>query len=185
MRTFISLLLVLTLALFSLWFQDLFKAPDIISKPKQAHFPDYFMEDFSITSMNPQGHPAYILTAQRMDHFADDDSAELQRPVFEFRGDRDHWKISAQRASITAERDVIHFYDDVQLVRSQSAQDKPMQIETSYLKIDTEQKVAETDRPAQLTSGGLELNTLGMMLDNNSGVLKLNAQVRGRYAPMP
>lgn len=184
MRTFISLLLVISLALFSLWFQDLFKAPDITRQQADQHFPDYFMENFSVTNMNKQGQPAYILTAARLDHFADDDSAELKQPVFEFRGDKDHWRISAQRASIRDNRDVIHFYDNVQLTRVGNEQQGPMRIDTEYLKIDTQRKTAETDQPALLKTRDLELNTVGMVLDNNEGILKLNAQVRGQYAPL-
>ena len=68
MRTFISLIIVITLALFSLWFQNLFKETPIIKAKKDSHFPDYFMENFSITNLNQQGDPAYILNLSEARH---------------------------------------------------------------------------------------------------------------------
>ena len=182
MRTFISLIIVITLALFSLWFQNLFKETPIIKAKKDSHFPDYFMENFSITNLNQQGDPAYILNARRLEHFADDNSAELQQPVIEFRG-KDQWSISAKRAIIYADQTVIHFYENVQLRRTASKTRGPLSIDTEYLKIHTENKTAETDQLAHLKTGDLELHSLGMVFDNRQGILKLKSTVNGQYAP--
>ena len=184
MRTFISLIIVVTLALLSLWFQELFKETPIIKAKKDSHFPDYFMENFSLTSLNQQGEPAYIVNGQRLEHFADDNSAELQQPVIEFRSDQGHWSISANRATIYADETVIHLYENVQLRRMAGDNRNPLSIDTEYLKIHTEDKIAETDQLAHLKTGDLELDTQGMVFDNRQGILKLLSEVKGRYAPV-
>ena len=184
MRTFISLIIVIALALFSFWFQALFKETPIVKVRKDEHFPDYFMENFSVTSLNTQGEPAYILTATRMEHFADDDSAELQQPVLELRSEKNNWRISARRASILADKTIIHLYDDVRVSRMSLDDRGPLQIDTEYLKIHTDDKIAETDRLAHLKTRELELDTRGMIFDSNQGIVKLKSEVKGRYAPV-
>ena len=44
------------------------------------HDPDYYIENFTATGMNEVGQRAYILQAERMAHFPDDDSALLDNP---------------------------------------------------------------------------------------------------------
>lgn len=183
MKTFISLMIVVALALFSLWLQDLFKETPIVRLKKDEHFPDYFLENFTITRMNEDGQPAYILEADRLEHFADDDTADLLRPVIEFRGNADDWTISARRATIMPNRTVIHLYDNVKVRRQNPNNRRPLSIDTDYLKINTESKIAETDRPAHLKMDNMELDTIGMVFDNSQGILKLNSDVKGSYAP--
>jgi lipopolysaccharide export system protein LptC len=183
MKTFITILVVVTLALLSIWLQDLFKETPIIRVEKDKHFPDYFLENFNIVSLDENGQPAYMVTASRLDHYADDDSAELQHPLIEFVGDGNDWSISAQRAIIAADKTIIHLYDQVEVKRIGNAQQRDLNIATDYLKIHTDSKIAETDRPARIRTSDLELDTIGMVFDNSQGILKLMSQVKGTYEP--
>jgi len=184
MRTFISLIIVLALALLSFWFQDLFKETPIVQIKKETHYPDYFMENFSITSLNQQGKPTYILTARRLEHFADDNSAEIQQPVINFHSEQGDWTLSAERATILTDQTLIHLYDNVRIRRMTQDQRQPLSIDTDYLQINTATRIAETDQPAHLKSGQLELDTRGMMFDSNRGIVELRSQVKGLYAPV-
>ena len=85
MRTYITLIVFISIAIISFWLrQDLVKDTE---KDKQVntHFPDYFMENFTITNMNKQGQIEYELEATKMIHFDDDDSAELTQPILNFK----------------------------------------------------------------------------------------------------
>lgn len=181
MRTSISLIIVLILALLSLWLQEAFKEVPIITTKKDEHFPDYFMENFSITSMNAEGNPDYILHASKMNHFADDDSSELIQPLIEFRQNQGDWTVSAQRAVYLRQQSLIHLYDKVQIRRLGSGKSEPLSIDTDYLKIDTENQVAETDILAHIKTTELALDTKGMVFDNRKGILELLSEVRGTY----
>ena len=59
MKTFISLSIVIVFALITLWLQNAFKDSPLITAQKQKHFPDYFMEGFSVQQMDENGVPAY------------------------------------------------------------------------------------------------------------------------------
>ncbi|MDH5483862.1 MAG: LPS export ABC transporter periplasmic protein LptC [Gammaproteobacteria bacterium] len=181
MRTSISLIIVLILALFSLWLQEAFKDVPIIAPKKDKHFPDYFMENFSLTKMNTAGQPDYILQARKMKHFADDDSSELDYPVIEFKQDQGDWSVSANSAVFMRQENIILLYTNVRIRRAGSASNAPLSIDTGYLKIHTENQLAETDQLAHIKTGALALDTKGMVFDNRQGILKLLSDVRGIY----
>ena len=184
MKTFISLIVVLALALLSLWLQDIFQQTPIVKTTKDEHFPDYFMENFRITNMNNEGQPDYILKAERMLHYADDGSTEVSKLHIEFIEQNGNWTIAADRALLQKDSNIIHLYDQVKVRRSGSDSRDPLSIDTEYLKIHTENKVAETDQLAHLKTQDFELDTQGMVFDNRQGILKLISSVKGRYAPV-
>jgi len=181
MRTTTSLIIVLVLALLSWWFQDLWKETPIVKTIKDEHFPDYFMDNFTITNMNQQGQPAYILSARRLDHFADDDSTEIIQPHILFKETEGDWSISAQRAHIQTNNNIIHLYENVNISRAASAQQQALSITTEYLKVYTDNKIAETDKLAHIKTRQFELDSTGMVFDNNKGILKLLSSVKGTY----
>ena len=181
MRTTTSLIIVLVLALLSWWLQDLWKETPIVRPVKDEHFPDYFMENFTITDMNKQGEPTYILSAKRLDHFADDNSTEIIQPSILFKDTNGDWSISAQRAHILSDNRIIHLYDNVKITRASTKAKNALSISTEYLKVNTENKIAETDKLAHIKTPQLELDTTGMVFDNNRGILKLLSDVKGSY----
>lgn len=183
MKTHIGLIIVLALALLSWWFQDFLQDTPIINTQKNTHFPDYFMENFTITNMNKQGQPAYILQARKMQHFADDDSTEIDQPLIQFKDENGHWSISAQRAKILQDKNTIHLYENVKVLRTASKTRGPLSIETHYLTVNTESKIAQTDKLAHLKTQNFELDSRGMVFDNKLGILQLKSNIKGKYEP--
>ena len=139
------------------------------------------MENFTITSMNEAGKPAYILKAKKLEHFADDDSAEIIEPVINFHESSGDWNISADRAQFIGNENVIYLYDKVKIIRAATESRGPLEINTDFLVINTENQVAETDRSAHIKTHDAELNTIGMVFDNRQGILQLSSKVRGTY----
>lgn len=181
MRISITLIIVIVLALLSIWLQDLFQDTPMVQVRKDEHFPDYFMENFTITSMNEKGEPAYILKASKLEHFADDDSAELIQPLIQFKEDRGDWSISAERAHFLGNENIIHLYESVKIVRAGTDSRGPLSIFTDYLTINTDTQIARTDRLAHIKTRDAELDSEGMVFDNRQGILQLLSRVRGTY----
>lgn len=48
---------------------------------KGRHDPDYIIENFTATEMDEHGTPKYVLTASRVTHYPDDDTAHYLKPV--------------------------------------------------------------------------------------------------------
>ena len=72
----------------------------------------------------------------------------------------------------------------MQVRRSSSDARGQLAIDTDYLRINTDMKIAETDKPAHVKTDELELDTVGILFDNRQGILKLKSRVRGRYDPI-
>ena len=181
MKRTISLIIISALALLSWWFQDIWKEAPIIKPDKDEHFPDFFMENFTITSMDIKGQPNYILRATKMLHYADDDSSELERPRIQFLSEKGDWTITAEHALILENTKQIQLKTNVQLSRNASAQQTPMTIDTEYLSINTETEIAETESLAQVSSKGLSMTSKGLVYDGRNGILKLVSEVKGIY----
>lgn len=181
MKSYIRLLIFLVLALLSWWFQNFLQETPDITQQKEAHFPDYFMENFTTTSMDKQGQAVYILSAKRAEHFADDDSSVIYEPHILFKDINGDWSISAQKAHISTEKNIIHLYQNVTIIRSATSSRAPLNINTEYLNINTDSKIAETDELAHLKTQNFELDTRGMVFDNRQGILKLKSNVKGTY----
>ena len=181
MNNYIRLAIVLALALFSWWFQEFLQEAPIIADKKDEHFPDYFMDNFSVTNMNQQGEPVYTLQASRLEHFADDDSTDIFNPIIQFKDVQGGWSISAKKAQILKDQNIIHLYQNVIVKRAASSPQGLLIINTDYLKINTKTKIAETDKLAHIQTQNLELNTQGIVFDNEQGILKLKSNIKGSY----
>ena len=184
MKTFISLAIVTVFALITLWLQDAFKDSPLITPVKQKNFPDYFMDDFSVQQMDKDGVPAYVLRAAKLQHFSGSDNSEITAPHIEIHDLRGNWSVVADRATVFGDSDIIHLHDKVRIHRESTPNQTALVIETDFLQIDARKKIAETDRPARITTSTMELSTLGMAFDGNRDILKLNSTVRGTYAPV-
>jgi len=68
-------------AAFSFWLQmGIEDRPQREDDPRARHDPDYYIENFTTTGMDETGHPAYILKAERLVHYPDDNTALLDKP---------------------------------------------------------------------------------------------------------
>lgn len=75
------------IGLFGLSLQDaLVDEPQEIRDFNNRHDPDYYIENFTATGLDKNGDRKFVIEAQRMAHFPDDDTALLDFPhVIEFR----------------------------------------------------------------------------------------------------
>lgn len=185
MRTYLFLAVMLLIAVFALWLQEDIKQQPPAQDMGSEHFPDYFMDNFNINSLNSDGATSFTIQASHMKHYADDDSAELENPLLEFMDTGRQISIRAGRATYLQQENLVHLYDQVVITRKAGNSQDELTIETDYLKINTRSRVAETDQPAQVSSQELRLNARGLIYDNTRGRLKLTSQVKGIYETAP
>ena len=64
----------------SLWLQMNFLKPKLLrNTPIFSHEPDYYIDKFTATGRDSNG-VVYVLEAQRLEHFPDDNTSELDKP---------------------------------------------------------------------------------------------------------
>ncbi len=193
MRTYITLVIVIAIGIISLWLQeDSQQTPDV-TEESEAQLADSFMHDFIITQMNPQGQAEHVLKARTMLHYKKENLAELEQPVMLFRQQDKLFSVQADRAIYHQEQNRVQLYDNVIIKRdagliaglalteqSDNLQNE-LAIFTDYLTINTETQRAETDQAVRLKTADAELHSIGLLIDNKQGIVKLKSQVKGRY----
>jgi len=68
------------IGLLSIWLQAEFIEEEVTTNYLGRHDPDYYIENFTAKGMNKEGKKAFMLEAERLAHFPDDDTALLDMP---------------------------------------------------------------------------------------------------------
>lgn len=166
------------------WLQSVFEDNDADKSSKiSAGGIDYFMEDFTITSMTAEGIPGQELTATRMVHYSEDDSTELTKPHFTvFKESSAPWHIVADRGWLSADNKNILLKGSVVIDRPADKNSGTMRMTTSELRIRTEDEYAETDKPVLMITDATTTQAGGLRLYLKQGKMYLLGNVRGKYA---
>ncbi len=156
------------------------------TKPDESkrHEPDYILDNFSATTLNKQGAPRFLLDAQRMQHYPDDDSTHLDQPhLYSLYAENPPISISAETGEISRNGDEVFLRDQVRIVRSASARQGEMVISTDYLHVVPDDDLADTDRAITMKDDHSVVDSVGMKLNYKTRKITLLADVKGRYEP--
>lgn len=176
------LLLILALAAGSLWLERAVQAPEHDKSGKLRHDPDFIAEDFGITKIDVTGKPEYILSAERMQHYPDDESTSVVAPRLVQRHDNANpVVIRADRGLIAKSGKEASFYGSVVVVREAGRGQSELRVQTEYLQVVPDRDLARTDKPVIITEGRSRLSGVGMEFNNRTRQFALQSQVRGTF----
>lgn len=176
------LLLLAMLAALTFWL-DLAVQPQAGARNGSVrHDPDYIIDSVSAIRMAPDGNIKHTLTAEKMTHYPDDDSTHLQMPKFvSMASPKAPTTITSREALVSKDGDNVYFTDNVRVTRGAYADKSELVMETSYLHVIPDQNIAKTDRPVTITDANTIVKSIGLELNNETRILKLESQVRGTY----
>ncbi|QDQ26405.1 LPS export ABC transporter periplasmic protein LptC [Chitinimonas arctica] len=149
--------------------------------------PDLSISQFEAIGFGQDGKPLYTLAADKMQHYPRDDRSEFTRPrlVRTLPGEP-QLNVVAARARMLERGNRIDFDQDVQMTRVATPALPAMTLRTSNLRLDTERGLANSDAPADLSTGGDRINATGFDYDHTTAQLMLRSKVRINYAsPKP
>lgn len=177
----IGLLLTATL---SWWlFTQVQLSGDTAAREK-AHRPDFFLDDFTLTTMDETGRPKHRVTAPHMVHYPDDDTAEVDDPYVEiYRPDAPDWRIRARFAWISPGGERVRLQREVHVDRVGDADHAPLTMLTEELLALPDDQYMETDLPVTFLSPGWNVQAVGMKSWLDEGRMRLLSQVRGVHEP--
>lgn len=151
----------------------------------KRHDPDAIMENFSALKLNDQGVPRFIMAAQKLRHYPDDDSTELDTPrLTTLSAERPPVHTSALRGLVSSKGDEVFLHDDVRVVREASADREELTLLTEYLHVVPDRDWANTDRAVTIQDAHNTVHAIGLEMDNKARTLKLLAQVRSEHVPV-
>ena len=182
LRAWSALLPLLLLLAATYWLdqqvQPLSPRPD----DSKRHDPDYIVNDLSATTLDDKGRVHYIMAAQKMLHYPDDDSTYLEEPrLTSLYPDRPPVHVSARRGEVSSKGEQVFLHDDVRVVRDAGAKQGQMVLTTSYLHVLPDSDTADTDRPLTIVDDYNVVNAVGMKLNNRTGVIQLLAGVTSQH----
>ena len=130
-------ILMLALALGTLWLDRLVQLPPLPSKDKLRHDPDFIVERFTVTQMSATGHPETSLTAPKMLHYPDDESTVLEYPRYLQRSvGQPAVEIVGNKGIVSKDGDLVRVEGNVIVTRAGYGERPPMVVETSILDIE-------------------------------------------------
>ncbi len=166
---------------------DLFDDSEIKIVKEVAHSPDYFSSGYYKKEMTEGGLIKNELTADKMIHYADDETTHLQNPVmtlYESENKLDHppWVIKAKGGILQADKDLLILTGQVLISRGSTEKLKPFIIKTSELQITLSTNYAETDEWAEIIDTPNRTEGVGMEATFVAPIkLKFLSNVKGRY----
>lgn len=184
LTTVLPLILVGMLVAFTFWLDQLVQPVATGPGSASRHDPDYAVDGLSALRMNESGAAGYTLSAAKMVHFPDDDTTLLTTPRFVSLGEaKAPITITARQALVSSNGDDVYFQDDVRVTRAAFGDSSELLMQTVYLHVIPDDKIAKTDHPVTITDSATTVTAVGLELNSETRVMKLLAKVHGTYDP--
>ena len=174
-------LLLALLAALTYWLDQAAQSPAEIQDKALAHTPDFTVEKLLVTRMDVNGRIRDTLHAAKMFHFPADDSTELEQPRFVSFSRGVPMSITSKQGLVSSNVGNLYFRNDVRAMRAAQGDKSALVVTTEYLHIIPDDNVAKTDRPVTISDATMTIEAVGMELNSETRVLKLNAGVKSVF----
>lgn len=142
-------------------------AVEIDPPSKNTHEFDNWAKNPVIVRTNLQGNVITRLEGDRMEHYPDDDSYEVEKPrAFSLRPENPLTVGTSIAATIYDEGDKIIMKGDAVLMRLGDAQHQPLNFRSDQITILVKEDISYTDLPGIAVSGRSRLTGIGMRYNN-------------------
>ena len=169
----------------TMWLNQLVQPAAPRSDGSTRHDPDVMVENFSARKLGVDGLVLYTLAARKMVHYPDDDSALLETVKLEaFEPRQPKMTATAERGRLEQGGDRVWVEGNVVIVREADAKAGRARLTTEKLLLLPDEGIARTNEAVTLESPEGHAHAIGMELDNQARVLRLD-RVHATYKPSP
>lgn len=181
----LPVLVLAALAAFSVWLQQMAEQAAPVLASGERHDPDFYLKDFTLTTMDKSGAPRNRLASPYMVHYADDDVSEVTTPRMQvFKKDAPPWHIDAGSGVIFSEGKTVLLRGGVVISQNNPQNGQRTTLRTPDLTVTPDSESAETASPVNFSdSAGNVVDAVGMRANFKDERLELLSQVRGQYVP--
>ena len=171
------------LAFISYWVQVSVENESEKRGNKLSNSPDYFLTNFKTIQTESNGSIHFILSANEMTHFAQDDTTRLKKPLFiRYKNNLPSSKIEGGIGLVSINGEEVQIIDNVKVVRLESETKPKMELFTDQLTVLPNKDQAFTKRPVRITQDPKTVvNAIGMNYDKKNGIMTLLGKVRVHY----
>ena len=129
--------------------------------------PDYFVDNFSIVRMGPEGKPAYIVSGVKLTHRPVDDSSEIEQPfVRKLSAALPPMDMHAEHGRIDQDNSRVYLSGKVVIDRAAAPGVQSMLLKSPALTVFPDADRMETDQPVDLLLGATHMTGVGMKANN-------------------
>lgn len=182
------LAIFLVLAGLSLWLRQVIEAPDGYRDGKGRHDPDYIVHGFRVIKMTPAGQPQYVLNADRLTHYPDDDSTEIVAPRLVYtalKPGAPALTMRAREAALSADAQRVDLRGDVVVERGATAERGPLVARTEALTVYPDKEQAQGNMLVTITEGASRLTGAAIDIDRAAQTFILHSGTSGVFEPRP
>lgn len=180
-------LAALTVAtVFLLWRSD--EPPPVTDEAAELRGPaepDGFIIDGHYRAYDEDGKLHVEIVSPRIEQFEQSNMATLVSPLahLDGRGETAPWTLSADHGSLLQNENLLYLTGHVEIIRRAAGLET--RLVTTELTLDSDQNIAYTDAPVEITDRYGSTRATGMKAWIDKRILELNAHVEGRYETTP
>lgn len=183
LSAYFPLIIAALLAATSFWLERVVSSEIREGLGNKRHDPDLIAHQVAIDRFDADGRRISRITASQMQHYPDDDTADLVNPVITLTRDERPAVFSSKAGHADNASKVVVLRDTVRGTRAASG-DSPMQtLETEELTVLTDDEIARTDKPVFMTQGASQLSGIGAEWNNLTGIFTIDREVRAVLTP--
>jgi len=176
----VSLVLLSALAVGSYWLAEQARLSDAPLR-KTGHDVDYTASNTTLTRMDVNGRAEYVVDADALVHYVDDDSGELTRPrIVGSKPDRPEMRVRADSGKTTSDAAEVRLYGHVVVNRAAWRDSAPLVAKSDYMLVLPDREIVETDRPVTIVQGGSSVDAATMHYDNGTQRVQYAGGEHGR-----
>lgn len=169
------------LAALSYWLEVASRAPETRQAGQLRHDPDTIVENFEVRRFDALGALQHTLTAERMVHYPDDDTAVIVSPRLILHRPPPT-TVEAGAAQVLSGGEHIELLDGVRVTRSGLAGKPDTLLTTTRMDVWPEAEIAKTREPVTITQGASHVRGEGgLSIDQKSLVYVLEGPVSGTF----
>lgn len=171
------LAVLLTLAALTFWLDRATRLGEPRRDGRLRHDPDFIAENFTLRQLDQHGRLKYALSAEKMLHYADDESTDVTEPRLTYFETPPPFHLQAKRAHVSKDGKIIELRDDVLGRREAGVDTLPMTFASSELTVYPDDELARTAAAVTLTEGRTVITGVGMEADNLKRIFQLHDRV--------
>lgn len=177
--TLFPLAVLALLAGFTFWMERINQEGSPAARGKERHEPDFWIDTLTLKRYDAQGLMQDLMTARRLEHNPDDDTALVIAPHMD--AFRDHRSTAtADRALVDREIRLVRLEGNVRLVRPGAGSEPETVITTEWLEVRPDDGQARSQAPVTVTRGSSVIRGAGgIELDNNAHTAVVLGPVTG------
>ena len=143
---------------------------------------NYVLRDFELQFYDESGQTTINMRAPVLRNNPKLQLGTIERPVIRLNQPGLAWDVTADTATITADKEHVYLAGQVKVLRRELVSGNQVELNTREVQVEVTPQTASTDQPVSLFDGINHMDAIGMDLNMKNDRFKLRQQVKASYA---